>query len=345
MYLTRWYESFKRQHNLVDFYDCLLQFRDRGEPLNVKAAFIDEAQDLTPLQWEVCRIAFSKCEKIRVAGDDYQSIFTYAGASPETLIALSKKHRTIKLEKSYRIPKSVYDLSKGITLLIDNKVDKDYRPVKKADGFVKTTANRDELALKIQRDLDVNGYTPHRWFLLFRNNCFFRDMEDRLTLLKIPYHSASGFCVVGRDMAKIKRYYNYRKLGYGSKEAFETFCKEYYIKDIHDSFTESALISSDKRYLYAGYVDKYGADGLYEMSKKEPCVLLSTVHRVKGGEADYVAVFADCTRQVDMNRQVDPDEELRVLYVACTRARQGLYIVSRNTQYGLDDMLELIKEA
>jgi superfamily I DNA/RNA helicase len=124
------YEEFKKANGLVDFHDCLLRFCERGLPVNVKAAFIDEAQDLTPLQWEVCRIAFSLCEKIRISGDDFQSLFVYSGASPGTLIALAKKYHRIKLEKSYRLPKSVYRFAKGITRLIEDKIDKDFVPEK-----------------------------------------------------------------------------------------------------------------------------------------------------------------------------------------------------------------------
>jgi ATP-dependent exoDNAse (exonuclease V) beta subunit len=38
------------------------------------------------------------------------------------------------------------------------------------------------------------------------------------------------------------------------------------------------------------------------------------------------------------------DEELRVLYVACTRARLGLYLVASENGRGLDDIAALAKE-
>jgi len=342
--LVKAFEIFKADNDLVDFYDCLSQFREVNKPVHVKVAFIDEAQDLTLLQWEVCQIAFSLCEKIVIAGDDYQSLFTYAGASPRTLICLARKYRTVKFETSYRLPAAVYRFAKGITNLITHKIDKDFKPAKDIEGFVEEMPDNNILARRIQKDLIKNGYLPYRWYLLFRNNCLMDEMVDCLEQLAIPYHTAKGFCILERELMKIKRYYNFRKKGFSSDEALRDFCEKNKIQDINDEFIESDLIPSERRYVYFDYVQKYGVDRLEEMSKAEPFLLLSTTHRVKGGEADFVAVFLDCTKSVDKNALVNIDEELRVLYVACTRAKQGLYLVASRGRYGLDKIVGLVKE-
>jgi superfamily I DNA/RNA helicase len=338
------YEKFKKDKKLVDFHDCLLKFRERNKPVNVKAAFIDEAQDLTRLQWEVCQTAFSAAEKIYIAGDDFQSLFTYAGASPKTLISLSQRYRTVKLETSYRLPKSVYRFSKGITKLIGDKIDKDFRPVKDIEGFVKKMDDRHQFMCWVRKDMKDNGITPSRWYLLFRNNCFIGETAELLEQYVIPYHSTKGFCIPEKDLIKIKRFYNYRKQGFGSKDAFEKFCKDYNIKDINEDFTESDLIPSERRYVYFGYVQEFGIEALAEMANKEPFILLSTTHRVKGGEVDFVAVFLDCTRRVDENMMANIDEELRVLYVACTRAKTGLFLIPGRTECSLNRVIDVIKE-
>jgi superfamily I DNA/RNA helicase len=327
----------------VDFYDCLLLFKERNKPVNVKVAFIDEAQDLTMLQWEVCQIAFSDCEKVRIAGDDYQSLFSYAGASPRTLIDLAARYRTVKLETSYRLPAAVYRFAKGIVEVIDDKIDKDFKPAKDMEGFVEDITDRTLLMRRIQKDLRENGVLPYRWYLLFRNNCFIDEVAAMLEQFTIPYHTSKGFCIAARDLAKIKRYYSFRKKGYGSADALEKFCADHHIDDINDEFIESGLIPSERRYVYYDYVQKFGIEALEEMSGKEPFLLLSTTHRVKGGEADYVAVFLDCTGQVSYNSHLNTDEEARVLYVACTRARIGLYLVASRGRYGLDRLVEIIK--
>jgi superfamily I DNA/RNA helicase len=342
--LIKAYEDFKTIHGLVDYYDCLLQVREMNKPVNVKVAFIDEAQDLTSLQWEVCQIAFSLAEKIRIAGDDYQSLFTYAGASPKTLIALSERYQKVTLETSYRLPKAVYRFAKGITCLIGDKIEKDFKPIKELEGFVREISDKSLLMHWVQSDMRRNGVTPYRWYFLFRNNCFIEGTAVLLEQYLIPYHTAHDFCVPVEDLGKIRRFYNYRKQGFGNKEAFEKFCTDYNIRDIHEDFTESNLITSERRYLYLGYIQKFGVEELVEIAKKEPFLLLSTTHRVKGGEADYVVVFLDCTRRVAENAMLNMDEELRVLYVACTRAKTGLFLVNSRGQYGLDNVVAVIKE-
>jgi superfamily I DNA/RNA helicase len=342
--LVKAYEKFKAVNDLVDFHDCLLKFREANKPVSVKAAFIDEAQDLTLLQWEVCQIAFSSAEKVRIAGDDFQSLFTYAGASPRTLISLARRYRVIKLETSYRLPGAVYRFAKGITRLISGKIDKDFKPAKDVEGFVEEIVDRNLLMRRIQKDMADNGPAPYRWYLLFRNNCFIEETADLLEQYTIPYHTARGFCIPEKDLVKIKRFYNYRKKGFGSKEAFEKFRNDHNIKDIEEDFTESDLIPSEKRYVYFSYVRKFGIEALVGMANKAPFLLLSTTHRVKGGEADYVAVFLDCTRRVSDNVLLHIDEELRVLYVACTRARTGLYLVDSQSSYGLGKIVDIVKE-
>jgi superfamily I DNA/RNA helicase len=342
--LVRAYESFKSENELVDFYDCLIRFRDRGLPIHAKKACIDEAQDLTPLQWDVCRIAFSECEQIRIAGDDYQSLFSYAGASPRTLIDLSARYKLVKLERSFRLPKAVYHFARGITNLIQDKVDKDFVPVKAEEGFVRSMSDRSVLVRLIKDDLAKNGFVPGRWYLLFRNNCFIADITKTLEQYTVPYHTSKGFCISARDIAKVKRYFSYRKVGYGSEESKLKFCKDFGIEDLEHDFTESNLIPGEDRFTIKDYVDEYGIETLEEMSRSSPFALIATPHRVKGGEADFSVVFLDCTRLVSENMTINLDEELRVLYVACTRAKMGLYLVPSVGKYGLDSIVEIVKE-
>jgi superfamily I DNA/RNA helicase len=344
--LVNAYKAFKEGHDLVDFYDCLLRYMEDGEPLQgVKIALIDECQDLTPLQWQVCMKAFSEAEKVICLGDDFQCLYTYKGAAPELLVEMASHYTTIKHEISYRLPRKVYEFSKGITDLIQEKVEKNYAPAKDKEGFVETVPDRSVLARKIRDDLKANGAKPGRWFLLFRTNCFIADMSTLMEQFIVPYHTSKGFCIPERELSRIERYYNYRKQGFGSDAAKKNFMEEYKIEDINDSFMHSELIPGKERYFFQDLVDTWGIDMLKEMSKmSEPFCLLSTVHRVKGGEADFAAMFMDCTRVVSENITLNADEELRVLYVGCTRCREGLYIVPSSGKYSLSRLMDIVKE-
>jgi superfamily I DNA/RNA helicase len=344
--LVNAYKAFKEGHDLVDFYDCLLKYMEQGEPLQgVKIALIDECQDLTPLQWQVCMKAFSEAEKVICLGDDFQCLYTYNGAAPELLVEMASHYKTVKHEISYRLPRKVYEFSKGITDLIQEKVEKDYRPADDREGFVETLPDRNVLARLIRDDLKSNGVMPGRWYLLFRTNCFIADMATVLEQFIVPYHTSKGFCIPARDLNKIERYYNYRKVGYGNEEAKQRFMEENKITDINDSFMHSELIPGKERYFYQDLVDTWGLETLKKMSTMtEPFCLLSTVHKVKGGEADYTAMFMDCTRVVSENITLNADEELRVLYVGCTRSREGLYLIPASGKYSLSKLIDIVKE-
>jgi superfamily I DNA/RNA helicase len=61
----------------------------------------------------------------------------------------------------------------------------------------------------------------------------------------------------------------------------------------------------------------------------EPRITISTIHQVKGGEADNVALVTDMGTLSWKN--ITSDEEIRVWYVAATRARKNLFLIRPRT--------------
>ena len=53
----------------------LEQFINQNLSPNLDVLFIDEAQDLSPLQWRMVRRLWNKAAKTYIAGDDDQAIF------------------------------------------------------------------------------------------------------------------------------------------------------------------------------------------------------------------------------------------------------------------------------
>lgn len=66
----------------------------------------------------------------------------------------------------------------------------------------------------------------------------------------------------------------------------------------------------------------------------DPKITLSTIHQVKGDEADYVVLLSDIPKLVrkEMRDAEGEDNEHRVFYVAITRAREKLFIVEPSTK-------------
>lgn len=66
---------------------------------------------------------------------------------------------------------------------------------------------------------------------------------------------------------------------------------------------------------------------------KDAPVRLMTIHAAKGREADNVIVYLNIPKTVaDTLRYDDSDVELKVLYVAITRAKQNLYLYTDKRQ-------------
>ena len=59
---------------------------------------------------------------------------------------------------------------------------------------------------------------------------------------------------------------------------------------------------------------------------------VNTIHASKGREAENVVVLPDMTSTSFYSYNKDPDNEHRVFYVACTRAKKNLYIHTPLTQ-------------
>lgn len=331
------YESYKKVNGLYDYIDCFLNFVERGEAIPVPVVFIDEAQDLTALQWDVCYTAFSKAQRIYIAGDDYQSIYTFSGARPDILIDFANKYKLVKREKSYRLPQKVYEYARAITDLLVEKVDKDYVPAKGIEGSVEKISSLEYLIDMLSRRQDEH------WLVLYRNNYHSLPVQSQLQAMGVPFHTANGFVLNEDKLSLIKRYYQFRLPGYSTPEQKEAFAIRHGIRDFSLPIEETGIIEGDEKYLYALYLDKFDIDTLIAKAKK-PCITLSTIHRVKGDEAKNVVVFLDCSTKVYVNRLTNLDSELRLLYVAFTRAEENLYLVKGMSGYGMDDIVSLIEE-
>lgn len=84
-------------------------------------------------------------------------------------------------------------------------------------------------------------------------------------------------------------------------------------------------IPKDRLLVLQDYADK---GTIYRNSN----IRISTIHGVKGDEADNVVVMSDMSRLSYKDMGVDEDVEHRVFYVAVTRAKKRLYIMQPTTK-------------
>lgn len=295
---------------------------------------VHNCQDLTDLQWDVCNVAFANAKKVYCAGDDFQALFSYAGANPQVLIDLAKVSKTEKLEISHRLPVSVYNLAKKITNNIEVKIDKDYRPKNSAKkGNIKFLPDLMSLYpfLKNQAEGD--------WYILTRNTSFQKDVIALLEGLILPYIANDRYFIPSKDWIKIKDFWMFRKEGYKTEEKRDEFMTQYSIKNIFGSMVETKLFDPIKSTLYQAYLDMYGFDKLEDWYTKKKGIVVSNIHRVKGGEAQNVVIVMDCGKKVAEHVFEVPDDELRTLYVAVTRTKENLFFIRSDSNDALDTLL------
>ena len=123
--LAHQYETYKREHNLMDFnevllraYDAISEAKTSNEP--EKQAFleaiqrpwiqVDEVQDLNPLQMAIIDL-ISKNECILYLGDEQQAIFSFMGAKLSTLEML--RERCTPVSDSEKAVKGIHHLAKN----------------------------------------------------------------------------------------------------------------------------------------------------------------------------------------------------------------------------------------
>lgn len=131
------YIDFKNKNNLVDFNDVILNattssFESRLPTFEL--LIIDEAQDLSDLQWTLIKKLITKAKDVYVAGDDDQAIMINFGASSHTFLELEGVDKV--LPQSYRVPKEVSDyVNAGVMNFLKkltNRKEKEWLP---ADHF------------------------------------------------------------------------------------------------------------------------------------------------------------------------------------------------------------------
>jgi superfamily I DNA/RNA helicase len=323
--VCRNYDAYKKHAKVIDFTDIIEQFIRSDYSLPVKVAIIDEAQDLTSLQWLMCLVAFKDCERVYIAGDDDQAIYEWNGADVRQFLGIRPRDVKI-LDKSYRLHSKILTLAQGITANIGRRVEKRFDPVD-IGGEISFYNRVSEVPI-------VEGES---YYFLSRNNWFLGWVRDRLRRESRTYWDKGNFSVDKRIVAAINAWEAARK-GDRSDETrikYQRFMLDDHIKEGPGGppWFEALDLGKEEELPYYRDLIRNKTD----LSQSD--IQVNTIHGVKGGEADNVVLLLDYTRAVRASFERNPDSELRCLYVACTRARKHLHLVYKSSSNGYDDFV------
>tara|TARA_R110001592_G_scaffold10298_1_gene53686 strand:- start:999 stop:2516 length:1518 start_codon:yes stop_codon:yes gene_type:complete len=341
-YVDNCLRKYKKSMGIYDFTDMLDDFVKGASYFcpEFDLCFLDEAQDLSPLQWDMAHALDEKSRRMYCAGDDDQAIYRWAGADVDHFINLPGGSET--LSQSYRVPQSVHKLAESVVQRISRRFPKKYEPKPEMGSVTRintiTALDMSEgswLILSqagyqlqpVARDLKSSGY-----LFEYRGH---RSISEKLS------HSVNGweqlrqgFEVSGEVARKI---YSFMSTGNRVARGFKKLTG---LED-NDLVSMDALIDqyglkADGSMIWSEAMDKLpDVDRAYitallrrgEKFNGVPRIIASTIHGSKGGEADNVVLFTDLSPAAEQEMRVNPQDMHRVFYVAITRSKSNLYII------------------
>jgi hypothetical protein len=201
------------------------------------------------------------------------------------------------------------------------------------------------------------------WMVLARNNAYLKSVQNWLISKGVPVRrndydiidpehmsAIHGWVDLGRGKkiagSRAKHLYavlmTQRHIGYGGKARLNDVDDAALLSydDLRNEFALIADITSE----WWEVMDKIPAEkrDYYRRvrrngeSLKNPRVLLSTIHGVKGGEAENVLLLPDMARQTYKMFKTGPrykNEEHRVFYVGASRAKKRLFIGGSQSEF------------
>jgi superfamily I DNA/RNA helicase len=336
------YRNYKDTNFLIDYTDMLEMFLEsKGSP-NLEVLIVDEAQDLSALQWRCIEKLAKTVEHVYIAGDDDQAIYKWAGADVNHFINLTGK--ITYLNQSYRVPRKVHDVALGVVKRIGNRKEKVWEP-KTEEGSVNYHTSFEHVDI-----------SKGDWLFLARNNYLLNAVEEHLKVNGRVYQKGNKSSVsenlitaikdweglrkgASIEAARVRKIYRYMKVGKGVKRGYKTL--KTVRDDLNLSLTELKtdhgllmdciwhecfdLIGNTQR----EYVISCLRHGEKLFSSK---IRLNTIHAAKGGECENVVLLTDLANKTWEELYRNPDNECRAFYVGVTRTMENLHIVRGKTR-------------
>ena len=183
-------KNFKNGTGMVEYSDMISQFVDKRKCPPIDIVFLDEAQDLSPLQWDMFFYLESVSIRSYVAGDDDQTIYTFQGADPSIFINL-KGDEDPQIQ-SRRVPKQIHKLAESIFPYMSERLDKKWQP-REAEGNIYEDVTLEEL--------DLNS---GNWMILARTNKMLEPIKEYLYDMNLRF-DAKTHSLLPEDMLNAYR--------------------------------------------------------------------------------------------------------------------------------------------
>lgn len=218
------YEKEKTKKYLLDFDDLLLEtylLLNENDAIRDKYVnryhhvLVDEFQDTNPVQLEIIKLIIDQSNRdgrsYWIAGDDWQSIYSFAGASVNNILNFQSTFQQSKLfilNVNYRSTPQILSACQNLISHNVRKIEKTLKTDNPQgdEVIVLESSSEEGEALSIIneiQDLRENGGFEFRDIaVLYRANFQSRVIEETFSQMKIPYYIENGLNFYQRSEVK-----------------------------------------------------------------------------------------------------------------------------------------------
>lgn len=207
--LFKSFEDFKRTRHMLTYDDLLVRLREALETSaemreqlsdQYRYIMVDEYQDTNKLQAQIVKLLTTQHENVAVVGDEFQSIYSFRGASHRNMLEFPKlfpKSQIIKLEENFRSTQPILNVANALMAEVKESYKKQlYSRIEGSEPPVVVSA-RDEneqsrfVAQRIA-DLRDEGVSLAEIAVLFRSSSHSFDLEIELGKHGLPFRKFGG---------------------------------------------------------------------------------------------------------------------------------------------------------
>lgn len=309
------------RHDLIDFDDQLYMTVVFNAPLaRYDWVFVDEAQDLSPIQHALLRKALKPGGRLVAVGDSKQAIYGFRGADSNSMDVLRQEFNCVRLPLSisYRCPRNVVDYAKHIVPHIEAS---DTAP----DGTVMSMPQYSE-----------TDFAPDD-MIICRNTRPIISLAYKLIARMVPVK------VLGREIGQglISLIERLRPQGIDGEKGLVVKLDRWTAKEIERCMArgqeQKAEAAMDKADTIRTFIEFTQPETVAQLTAAihslftddgRPATTLSTIHRAKGLEAPRVFVLdPDLMPSRYARQEWQMEQEKNLMYVAYTRAKGQLIFI------------------
>ncbi len=368
--VMRAYEEVKTEAVVLDFEDILLLLADIigrhhevGEQIRrqYRHFVVDEYQDVSPLQQYVLDQWLGGRRELCVVGDPAQTIYSFAGASPEHLLGFTRRYEdatVVRLVRDYRSTPQVVNLanglmahrgaaSAGVELVSQRRSGPAVGFHAYSDDVAEAAAVGDRIAALIS-----SGVAAREIAVLYRTNSQSEEIEDALASRGIGYLVRGGQRFFSRDEVRKAIVLLRGAAVAASEDALGAQVREAIVDagwseeppaargavrerwdalqalvELADNFDVDAVAATGEPATMRDFVEHLAERASAQHAPSVDGVTLTTIHAAKGLEWDAVFLvgLSEGLLPISMAETDEAvEEERRLLYVGITRAREHL---------------------